>query len=141
MSASLITAKYGWLEISDIRKGFVNFQARLLEICPICDIKHEKDQLYGFLLSSGSFMLRCYQQKQYKPDHKGLIFGKATKFFTKPKQGIVERISNAISNPHSFVRLSETIINVKKLRDSPEVYSDFLSTEKTITLIHSPSGT
>src|SRR4051812_12388261 len=66
MGASLVTAKYGWLEIGDIRKGFVNFQARLLKTCPICDIKHEKDQLYGFLFSSRSFMLRYYRQKQYK---------------------------------------------------------------------------
>ena len=80
-------------------------------------------------------MLRCYWQKQYKSDHKGLTFGEATKFFTKPKREIVERISDAISNPHSLVRLSETIINVKKLRDSSEAYPDFLSTEKIITLI------
>jgi len=37
-------------------------------------------------------MLRCYQQKQYKLDHKGLTFEEATKFSTKPKQEIVERI-------------------------------------------------
>jgi hypothetical protein len=86
-------------------------------------------------------MLRCYQQKQYKPDHKGLIFGEATKFSAKPNQGIVERISNVISNPHSLVRLSGTIINVEKLRDSPEVYPDFLSTEKMTILICSPLGT
>ena len=139
MGAGLVTAKYGWLEVSDIRKGFVNFQARSLEACPICDIKHEKDQLYGFLLRSGSFMLRCYRQKQYKPDH--IDIREATKFFAKPKRGIVERISDAISNPHSLVRLSETIINVEKLRDSPEVYPDFLSTEKMTTLIRSPPGT
>src|SRR6266498_1657092 len=138
--AGLVTAKYGWLEVGDIRKGFVNFQARSLEACPICDINHEKDQLYGFLLRSESFMLRCYRQKQYKPDHKGLTFGKATKFSAKPKRGIVERISNAISNPHSLVRLSEMIINVEKLRDSPEAYPNFLSTEKMTTLIRSPLG-
>ena len=141
VGAGLVTAKYGWLEVGDIRKGFVNFQARSLEACPICDIKHEKDQLYGFLLRSGSFMLRCYRQKQYKPDHKGLTFGEATKFSAKPKRGIVERISDAISNSHSLVRLSETIINVEKLRDSPEAYPDFLSTEKMTTLIRSPPGT
>ena len=33
------------------------------------------------------------------------------------------------------------IINVEKLRDSPEAYSDFLSTEKMTMLIRSPSGT
>ena len=83
--ASQVTAKYGWLEIGNIRKGFVNFQARSLEACPICNIRHEKDQLYGFLRSDGRFILRCYRQKQYKPDHKGLTFGEATKFFAKFK--------------------------------------------------------
>ena len=78
--------------------------------------------------------------KQYKPDHKGLTFGEATKFSAKPKREIVERISDTISNPHSLVRLSEIIINVEKLRDSPKAYSDFLSTEKMTTLICSPSG-
>src|SRR6266542_4249745 len=82
-------------------------------------------------------MLRCYQQKQYKPDHKKLTFRKTTKFSAKPKQGIVKKISDTISNPHSFVRLSETIINVEKLRDSSEAYPNFLSTEKMITLIRS----
>ncbi len=66
-----------------------------------------------------------------------MIFEKATKFFTKPKRRIVERISDVISNPHSLVRLSETIINVEKLRDSSKVYPDFLSTEKMIMLIRS----
>ncbi|CAG8851232.1 4947_t:CDS:2, partial [Gigaspora margarita] len=47
--ASLVTAKYEWLEIGNIRKGFVNFQAQSLEACPICNICHKKDQLYGFL--------------------------------------------------------------------------------------------
>ena len=41
--AGLVIAKYEWLEVSDIRKEFVNFQARSLEACPICDIKYEKD--------------------------------------------------------------------------------------------------
>src|SRR5256885_13926043 len=59
MGAGLVTAKYGWLEVGDIRKGFVNFQARLLEACPICDIKHEKDQLYSmaFFLEAGALCL------------------------------------------------------------------------------------
>ena len=120
MEADLVTVKYGWLEVGDIRKGFVNFQAQSLEACPICNIKHERDQLYGFLLRSESFMFRCYWQKQYKPDHKGLTFGKATKFSAKPKRRIVKRISDTISNPHSLVRLSKTIINVEKLRDFPK---------------------
>src|SRR5436305_10568814 len=79
--------------------------------------------------------------KQYKPDHKELTFEEVTKFFAKPKREIVERISDVISNLHSLIRLLETIINVEKLRDSSEAYSDFLSTERMTTLIHSPSGT
>ena len=139
--ASQVTAKYGWLEISNIRKGFVNFQARSLEACPICNIHHEKDQLYGFLRSNGCFVLKCYQQKNYKPDHKGLAFGKVTEISAKPKRGIVERIGDAISNPRPLVELSETMINVEKLKDAPEVYPDFLGIEKTTTLIRSPPGT
>ena len=61
--AGLVTAKYEWLEIGHIRKGFVNFQTKSYEACPICEIKHERDQLYGFLLRSECFVLRCYQQK------------------------------------------------------------------------------
>ncbi|CAG8845521.1 14968_t:CDS:2, partial [Gigaspora margarita] len=37
--------------------------------------------------------------------------------------------------------LSEMMINVKKLKDAPEVYPDFLGIEKTTTLIRSPPGT
>ncbi|CAG8661542.1 9858_t:CDS:2 [Gigaspora margarita] len=139
--ASLVIAKYEWLEIGNIRKGFINFQARSLKACPICNICHEKDQLYGFLQSNGCFILRCYRQKQYKPDHKGLEFREATKFSAKPKQRIVERIGNAISNLRPFIELSEIAINVEKLRNTPEVYPDFLNTEKTTTLIRSPLRT
>src|SRR6185436_16945293 len=108
----LVTAKYGWLEVGDIRKGFINFQARSLEACPICNIKHEKDQLYGFLRNNGCFVLKCYQQKNYKPDHKGLAFGKVTEVSAKPKRGIAERISNAVTKPHPFVELLGEVINV-----------------------------
>uniref|UniRef100_U9TL61 Uncharacterized protein n=1 Tax=Rhizophagus irregularis (strain DAOM 181602 / DAOM 197198 / MUCL 43194) TaxID=747089 RepID=U9TL61_RHIID len=51
--AGLVTAKFGWLEIGSIKKGFVNFQAKSYKACPICEIKHEKDQIYGFLRSNG----------------------------------------------------------------------------------------
>src|SRR5204863_8634713 len=40
--ASLVIAKYEWLEIGKIGNGFVHFQAQLYEACPICEIKHEK---------------------------------------------------------------------------------------------------
>ena len=64
-----------------------------------------------------------------------------TEVSVKPKRGIVERIGDAISNPCPLVGLSEMMINVKKLKDAPEVYSDFLDIEKTTTLICSPPGT
>ncbi|UZO05894.1 uncharacterized protein OCT59_026232 [Rhizophagus irregularis] len=139
--AGLVTAKYEWLEIGHIKKGFVNFQAKLYEACPICGIKHERDQLYSFLRSNGHFVLKCYQQNQYKPDHKGLAFGKVTEISTKPKRGIVERIGDAISNPRPLIELSEMAINVEKLKDALEVYSDFLGIEKMTTLIRSPLRT
>ena len=135
--ASLVIAKYGWLEIGKIGNGFVHFQAQLYEACPICEIKHEKDQLYGFLRSNGCFVLKCYRQKNYKSDHKGLAFGKVIEISAKSKRGIVERIGDAISNPRPLVELSETMINVEKLKDAPEVYPNFLGIEKTITLIRS----
>jgi hypothetical protein len=73
-----VTAKYKWLEVGSIKKRFINFQAKSYEAYTICDIRHEKDQLYGFLRSDGWFIFRCYRQKQYKPDHKGLTFGEAS---------------------------------------------------------------
>ncbi|CAG8819352.1 45312_t:CDS:2, partial [Gigaspora margarita] len=79
--------------------------------------------------------------KNYKPDHKELVFGKVTEISAKPKRGIVERIDDTISNPHPLVGLLEMMINVEKLKDAPEVYPDFLGIEKMTTLIHSPPGT
>ncbi len=137
MGAGLVIIKYGWLEIGDIKKGFINFQAQSLKACPICNIKYEKDQLYSFLQSNGCFVLKCYRQKNYKLDHKGLAFEKVIKISAKPKKGIVERIDDAILNPRPLVRLLEMIINVEKLKNAPEVYSNFLGIEKTTTLIHS----
>ncbi len=139
--ASLVIAKYEWLEIGNIRNGFINFQVKSYEVCLICEIKHERDQLYSFFLSNGFFMLRCYQQKQYKSDHKRLAFREATKIFIKPKQGIAKRIANAVSKPYPLVEILGEVINVKKLRDTPESYPDFLSTEKMITLICSSPAT
>jgi len=59
------------------------------------------------------------------------------KISAKPKKGIVERIDDAILNPRPLVRLLEMIINVEKLKNAPEVYSNFLGIEKITTLIHS----
>ncbi|GBB94707.1 hypothetical protein RclHR1_02400003 [Rhizophagus clarus] len=145
--ADFVTAKYKWLEVGSIKKGFINFQAKSYEACPICDIRHEKDQLYGFLQSDGCFILRCYWQKQYKPDHKGLTFGEISTLqdIIKPKdrliQKIVDRVANAIAKPRPLVELSGKVINVKKLKDAPESYPDFLSSEKTTTLIRSSPAT
>ncbi|GBB92294.1 hypothetical protein RclHR1_19990002 [Rhizophagus clarus] len=139
--AGLVIAKYEWLEIGHIRKGFVNFQAKSNEACPICRIKHERDQLYGFLRSNGHFVFKCYWQKNYKPDHKGLAFGKVIKISAKPKRGIVKRIGDAISNSRPLIELSEIAINVEKLKDALELYPDFLGIEKMTTLIRSPPGT
>ena len=83
--ADLVIAKYEWLETDNIRKGFVNFQAKSYEACSICEIKHERDQLYGFLQKDGCFILKCFRQKQYKPEHKGLIFEEAIKIPTIAK--------------------------------------------------------
>ncbi|CAG8591328.1 12722_t:CDS:2, partial [Cetraspora pellucida] len=113
MKASLVIAKYGWLE----------------------------DQLYRFLRSNGCFILKYYWQKQYKPDHKGLVFRKVTEIFAKLKQEIVKKIADAISNPCPLVELSKTVINVEKLKNASEAYPNFLSTEKMTMLICSSSGT
>jgi len=112
--------------------------------CSICDIKHEKDQLYDFLQSNEYFILRCYQQKQYKPDHKGLAFGEVSdiiKLKDRSIQKIVDRLANAIAKPHPLVELPGKFINVKKLKDASELYPDFLSSEKTTTLIRSSPAT
>ncbi|CAG8844475.1 38711_t:CDS:2, partial [Gigaspora margarita] len=76
--AILVIAKYGWLQIGKIEKGFINFKAQSIKNCPIYDVKHEKNQLYGFIRKNGHFILKCYRQKQYKPDHKGLSFDKVS---------------------------------------------------------------
>ena len=64
-----------------------------------------------------------------------------TEVSAKSKQGIAERISNAIIKPHPLVELLGEVINVKKLKDAPESYPDFLSTKKTTTLIRSSPAT
>ena len=48
----------------------------------------------------------------------------------KPKQKIVDRLANAIAKPRPLVELPEKVINVKKLKDAPESYPDFLSSKK-----------
>ena len=115
-----------------------------MEACPICNIKHERDQLYGFLLKDGRFVLKCYRQKQYKPDHRGLAFKGASdiiKLKEKPKQKIVDRMANAISNPLPLPELSGRVINVEEMEDFPEAYPNFLSKEPSTTLIRFPMMT
>src|SRR6185369_3470072 len=139
--ANLVIVKYGWLQIGRIEKGFINFQAQSVKECPICDAKHDKDQLYGFIRKNGRFIRKCYRQKQYKPDHKGLSFDKVSdkvELKEKPKWGLIERLPNAILNSRPLVKLSGKIINVKEMKDAPEAYPDFLSKDHTTTLICSP---
>ncbi len=69
------------------------------------------------------------------------MFRKVIKISAKPKRKIVKRIGDAISNPRSLIGLSEIMINVEKLKDTSEVYPNFLGIKKMTTLIHSPSGT
>jgi hypothetical protein len=145
--AGLVIAKYEWLEIGYIRRGFVNFQAKSYEAYPICGIKHERDQLYGFLRSNSHFVLKCYQQKQYKPNYKGLAFGEALtlqgiiKPKERPKWGLNDRLINVVKNPCLLSELSGRNINVKEMEEVPEAYPDFLSSVCSTTLIRSPVGT
>ena len=78
--ANLVAQKYKWLNIGKVKNGFISFQAQLSNRCPICEIIHEKDQLRGFIRKKWIFYIynKCYRQKQYKLDHKGLIFDKVS---------------------------------------------------------------
>ncbi|CAG8838431.1 7770_t:CDS:2, partial [Gigaspora margarita] len=129
--SNLVIAKYEWLEIGKIEKGLINFRVQLPKECSICEVRHERDQLYEFLLKDRRFILKCFRQKQYKPDHKGLVFG----------SGLSKRIVNIIKHPRPLVDLSGKNINVKKMEDAPEAYPDFSSEEPTTTLIRSPVAT
>ncbi|CAG8603583.1 2791_t:CDS:2, partial [Diversispora eburnea] len=87
-------------------------------------------QLYGFIRKNGHFILKCYWQKQYKPDHKGLSFYKVSdkvKSKEKPKWRLLERLPKAILTPHSFPELSGESINVKEMEDALDAFPNFLS--------------
>ncbi|RIA85514.1 hypothetical protein C1645_830666 [Glomus cerebriforme] len=88
--------------------------------------KSEKEEFQP-IEDKTTLSVRAGLQKNYKPDHKGLVFRKVTEISAKPKRGIVKRIGDAISNPCSLVGLSEMMINVEKLKDTSEVYPDFLA--------------
>jgi len=73
-----------------------------------------------------------------------LTFGEASGIIKpkdRPIQKIVDRVANAVAKLRSLVELSGKVINVKKLKDAPESYPDFLSSEKTTTLIRSSPAT
>ncbi|CAG8821937.1 42975_t:CDS:2, partial [Gigaspora margarita] len=127
--------------IGKIGKGLINFRVQLPKECPICEVRHKRDQLYRFLLKDGRFILKCFQQKQYKPDHKGLVFGEVTNNLPRPKWGLSERIVNIIKRPRPLLDLFGKNINVKEMEDAPEAYPDFSSEEPTTTLIRSPIAT
>ncbi|KAG9288576.1 hypothetical protein G9A89_008448 [Geosiphon pyriformis] len=136
--ANLVIAKYKWLQIGRTEKRFINFEAQSVKECPICDIKYNKNQLYGFIQKNEYFILKYYCQKQYKPDYKGLSFNKVSNKVEskeKPKWGLIKRLPNAVKHPHPLVELSEKIINVKKMKDAPKAYPDFLCENLTTTLI------
>ena len=73
--------------------------------------------------------------KQYKSDYKELVFEKEIKIPTIAKREIAKRISNAVTKLHPLIELLGKIINVKRLKDTPESYSNFLSTKRIIILI------
>ncbi|CAG8842373.1 35296_t:CDS:2, partial [Gigaspora margarita] len=144
--ANLVIAKYRWLQIGKIEKGFINFQAQSVcgaegsasKECPICDVKHDKDQLYGFIHQNGHFILKCYRQKQYKPDHKGLSFDKVldkVELKEKPEWRLCERLPKAVSTPQQFPELPGESINIKEMEDALDAFPDFLSEEPSTTLI------
>src|SRR6185369_17887978 len=86
-------------------------------------------------------MLKCYRQKQYKPEHKGLSFDKVSdkvELKEKPKWRLDERIAKAVLNPHPLPELPGEVINIKEMENASEAYPDFLSEEPTTTLIRSP---
>ncbi|RIA97873.1 hypothetical protein C1645_813596 [Glomus cerebriforme] len=89
--ASLITAKYKKLEVGNIKKGFINLQARSLETCPI------------FLFVKSNMRRISY-----------IVFFKAIGIIQlkdRPIQKIVNRITNVTLNPYPLFKLSEKVIN------------------------------
>ncbi|RIB11429.1 hypothetical protein C2G38_2203417 [Gigaspora rosea] len=122
--ANLVIEKYRWLQIGKFGNGFINFQAQPILCRP-----------------EGHFILKCYWQKQYKPEHKSISFDKVSNKVEskeKPKWGLIERIVKAIKHPHPLPQLPGEVINVKKIENAPEAYLDFLSEEHTTILIRSP---
>ncbi|RHZ56118.1 hypothetical protein Glove_406g23 [Diversispora epigaea] len=92
----------------------------------------------------GHFVLKCYRQKQYKPDHKGLSFDKVSdkvESKEKPKWRLCERLPKAVLTPHQFSELPGESINVKEMEDALDAFPDFLSEEPSTTLIRSTVGT
>src|SRR5204862_6449432 len=125
--ANLVIAKYEWLQIGRTEKRFISFESQSVKECPICEVKHEKDQLYGFIRKNGHFILKCYRGKQYKLDHKGLSFDKVSdkvESKVKPKWGLIERLPNAVKHPRLLAELSGKNINVSEMEDAPEAYPD-----------------
>ncbi|CAG8533047.1 6149_t:CDS:2, partial [Cetraspora pellucida] len=67
------------------------------------------------------FILKCYRQKQYKPDHKNLSFGK-----------VLDKVESKEKSKN---------INIKEIEDALDAFSDFLSEEPSTTLICSTVDT
>ncbi|CAG8828016.1 9962_t:CDS:2 [Gigaspora margarita] len=100
------------LQVGKIRNGFINFEAQSVKECSICEVKHDKNQHYGFIRKNSHFILK-----------------------------LDERIPKAVSTPHQFPKLPRESINVKEMEDALDAFSDFLSEEPSTTLIRSTVGT
>ncbi|GBB98171.1 hypothetical protein RclHR1_31540001 [Rhizophagus clarus] len=121
--------------ISSVEQGYCKLKDYLVQ--PKLDVSKN--------LAPNIFFRKARKRgKQYKPDHKGLVFkgvSDVIKPKERPKQKIVDRLGNAIAKPRPLIELPGKVINVKKLKDAPESYPDFLSSEKTTTLIRSSPAT
>ncbi|RIB24713.1 hypothetical protein C2G38_2167771 [Gigaspora rosea] len=106
--------------------------------CPICGVKHDKNQLYGLIRKNGDFILKCYRQKQYKPEHKGLSFDKVSnkvELKEKPKWRLIKRLPKTLLTLYQFPKLPGKSINVKEIEDALDAFQDFLNKVPSTTLI------
>ncbi|CAG8577898.1 18208_t:CDS:2, partial [Cetraspora pellucida] len=80
-----------------------------------------------------------YRQKQYKPEHKSFSFNKISNKVESEvklkKWRLIERLSKAVKHSCPLIELSGNNINVKKIENASEAYSDFMSKKPTTTLI------
>lgn len=124
-ASDLVSAQYSWLHLHSIKNGYACFEALSSKPCPICEGLHEKNQQYGFLCKDGRFILKCHHQKQYKPDHTGILFGEESKVSFSTSKKTVTQVSSAVSPdlrdyPEFQKKILERIL--KTPADSPHGY-------------------